>query len=198
MLSPATPHPTPPPAPPPSTPPTHLRHAAQPSHPTPHLHNAPCSSSLPNHPHTHPRTRNTGPALHAAEHQDGRLPRELQLLQPEQPLVQGHGHEGGEAHGPGGGVRGEEARRSGRWRYTGQVAGVGVVVGKPMDMAEVCKVMEGVFAGAGGGVEGCGQTDHVGVLVLGGGGHPPLVGVSLQLAGTPTPALSPSPPPRPG
>lgn len=47
-----------------------------------------------------------GAALHAVEHQDGRVPRKLQLLQPEQPLVRGYRPQGREADGAGGGVRG--------------------------------------------------------------------------------------------
>jgi hypothetical protein len=48
--------------------------------------------------------RPAGPALHAAVHQDGRLPGELRLLLAVEPLEQGHRDQGGEADEPGGGV----------------------------------------------------------------------------------------------
>jgi hypothetical protein len=48
----------------------------------------------------------SGATLHAAVHQDWRLPRELQLLQPKQQLEQKHRNKGREADGPGGGVPG--------------------------------------------------------------------------------------------
>lgn len=50
--------------------------------------------------------RCAGPALHAAVDQDGGVPRELRLLLPVLLLVQGDRHQGGEADGAGGGVRG--------------------------------------------------------------------------------------------